>query len=636
MGLRRGTMREGPTARLDGAGAASEIGAEICARLTPLAGKISPGAALLSNESESPRPFPRGKTAATLEWMAWLFAIFALLTNGYFLSFLEPVISRGALVAASLVAAIAFTAAHRFGLPSSREARLAAARSAAVPAILLAILTLAFGLRLSGISYGLPQSYVSDEYDYVASALTRLKRGDFNPRWWHYPSLQPYLCSATYLGVFFYYVPQGRWSSIQQVVEEDMLYWGRFLSVAFGTAAVGLTFLLGRHLYGTRVGLMAAALLSVFPGVVEHSQYNKPDALLYFTVVASILVTLLYFERRGVWRAVASGVAIGFVVSSKYNGVLVVIPFLLAVGLALGRRIVVRPDLYAGLGAAGLTFLLLNPFFLPDLPRALDHIASEIHSYAVEGRPGAEGENNWWNHARYTAGFGAGLLPALFGLLGLTLLLRRPQARAAIFLSFPVAHYAHYSAQKINWPGNLIPVFPFLAIAAAYAANEIVGAVLRRRFASGLTAVETLACAGLVAVMGFSPLLSTRAHNERLNLPDAGNVAREWIDATFPPGTAFAVERHAPVPDRSKFPVFIEARIAGKSLSDYRELGVQYLVVSSMVYERFGPNHRITRAYEELFRSCTFVKEFRPVEGKLQGPTIRVLGIPAGPALGSP
>ena len=567
--------------------------------------------------------------AATFEWVAWIVAVFALLTNGYLLRFLEPAISRGALVGTLLVAAAAFTAVNRLGLPSSADAWRSRARSAVVPALLVAILALAFSVRVSGIDYGLPQSYVSDEYDYVASALTRLKRGDFNPRWWHYPSLQPYLASATYLAVFLREVPSGRWSSIHQVVEEDMLYWGRFLSVGFGTATVFVTFLLGRHLFGARVGLMAAALLSVLPGMVEHSQYNKPDAVLYFLAVVSVLVTLTYFDRPGVRRSLASGVAIGFVVATKYNGALVVIPFVLAVALALGRKTLVRADLYVGLATAGLTFLVLNPYFLPDLPRALDHMGSEMYSYAVGGRPGVEGDNNWWTHAKYTAGFGAGLLPALFGLGGLVLLLRRVDARTAIFLSFPIAHYAHYSAQKINWPGNLLPVFAFLAIAAAYAASALVRALFRRKITASVIGLESFACAGVVAVLAFSPLSVTRAYNARLNMPDAGNVARGWINAALPPGTVIAVERHAPVPDRGEFQVLFEARIVAKPLDAYRELGVEYLVASSMVYERFGPGHRITKAYDDLFRRTTLVKEFGPVDGRLQGPTIRVLAVPA-------
>lgn len=588
----------------------------------------------MSQENDPPNrrflgsPFLNRVAARNLEWIAWLVAVFALLTNGYFLRFFEPAISRGALVMMLLVVATALTAANRLGFPSSREAWRSLARSALVPALLVAILALAFSVRVSGIEYGLPQSYISDEYDYVASALTRLKRGDFNPRWWHYPSLQPYLASATYLAVFLRDVPTGRWSSIQQVVEEDMIYWGRFLSVCFGTATVAATFLLGRHLFGARVGLMAAALLSVFPGVVEHSQYNKPDAILYFMVVVSVLVTLLYFDRPGVRRALASGVAIGFVVATKYNGALVVIPFVLAVVLALGKKTLMRADLYLGLVAAGLTFLVLNPYFLPDLPRALDHMGGEMYHYAIVGRAGVEGDNNWWTHAKYTAGFGAGLLPALFGVGGLGLLLRRADARTAIFLSFPIAHYAHYSAQKINWPGNLLPVFAFLAITAAYAMSELVRFLSSREPAKKYAGLEPFACAALVFVLALSPLSVTRAYNATLNLPDAGNVAREWINSALPSGTAIAVERHAPVPDRKEFQVFIEARIVAKPLDAYRELGVQYLVASSMVYERFGPNHRITRAYDDLFQRATLVKEFGPVEGRIQGPTIRVLAVP--------
>lgn len=597
---------------------------------TPFVNVLRTGASRLSPEpAPTPRLHPPKRAFGIVVWASWVVAVCSVLSNGSFPGFLLPSASRGVLAAALLLLALALTALQRYGLPATGEARMRMARAAVVPALLVAIVTLAFGLRLSGIESGLPQSYVSDEYDYVASGLTRLKRGDFNPRWWHYPSLHPYLCSATYLTCFFYYVPQGRWSSIHQVVEEDMLYWGRFLSVLFGTATVALTYFLGKRLYRTTVGLGSAALLAVFPGMVEHSQYNKPDVVLYFTVVVSVLVTLVYFERGGARYAVAAGVAIGFVVSSKYNGALVVIPFLLAVVLSLGRNALARADLYVGFGAAALTFAALNPYLLADFPRFVDHVASEIHAYAVSGRPGMEGENNWWTHAVYTADFGAGLLPALFGLAGLVLLLRRLDARTAIFLSFPVAHYAHYSAQKVNWPGNLIPVYAFLAIAAAYAMEAGLAMVLRAAMPKKAQRLEPYAVAALFALTIASPLARTMEHNAELNLPDTGNVARAWIETAFPPGTHFAVERFAPVPDRRRFAVTLEGRIVGKSLGEYRELGVEYLVLSSMVYERFGPGQRTARAYDELFATCPLVKEFRPVEGTLSGPTIRLVSVPA-------
>jgi hypothetical protein len=55
---------------------------------------------------------------------------------------------------------------------------------------------------------------------------------------------------------------------------------------------------------------------------------------------------------------------------------------------------------------------------------------------------------------------------------------------------------------------------------------------------------------------------------------------------------------------------------------------VEYLIVSETVYRRFGPEHRQTRGYENLFATCPLVKEFKPVEGEITGPTIRILRIP--------
>lgn len=559
--------------------------------------------------------------------MALANATAALLTNGYYLRFLEPSVPRGSLVLASVLLAIVVAAAARYGIPSTIGLR-PTARRLLVPALLAAILVSGFGLRHWGISSGLPQSYVPDEYDYVASALKMLKRGDFNPRWWYYPTLQPYLAAATYLGVFFVELPGGRWSSIHQVTEEDMIYWGRFLGVVFGTLTVLFTFIVGRRLFGTRVGLIAAALLAVFPGAIEHSQYNKPDVVLYLTSLLSVLVALLYYEKGG-WRyAVACGVTIGLAVSSKYNGLLVAVVFLLAVAFRLRRRIFTRADLYLGLACAGLTFVVVNPYFLADFPRFLEHVAFDIHSYAYAGRPGAEGEHNWYNHGVYTARYGAGLAASLAAVAGLALALYRLDATKLLFLSFPVIFYSHYSAQKINWPGNLVTVYSFLAILGGYAVDELATRVFRHPRMEHYRGLAPYAAAGATFLLMVAPLQTSIRLNTRLTLPDTGNQARVWINEAFPPGTHFAVERHAPVPDRKHFQVTQEARIIRKSVESYRELGVQYLVVSSQVYERFGPEHRITKGYERLFQICPLVKEFKPVEGMLGGPTIRILRVP--------
>src|SRR5918994_2289185 len=90
-----------------------------------------------------------------------------VLTNAYYLRFLEPTISRRWLAAVVVFACALVLALAEWGLPAGRDAWRSPARMAAPPGLLVVILAVAFGLRVWGITAGLPQSYVADEYDFV-------------------------------------------------------------------------------------------------------------------------------------------------------------------------------------------------------------------------------------------------------------------------------------------------------------------------------------------------------------------------------------------------------------------------------------------------------------------------------------
>jgi hypothetical protein len=110
------------------------------------------------------------------------------------------------------------------------------------------------------------------------------------------------------------------------------------------------------------------------------------------------------------------------------------------------------------------------------------------------------------------------------------------------------------------------------------------------------------------------PFSMTRLWNRLATLPDTGTIANAWIEAHFPPGTSFGVERQTPVLDPSRYKIQMESRVINRSVDHHREAGVEYLIVSSTVYQRFNPEHRQTRAYQKLFETCPLVKEFAPVE----------------------
>jgi 4-amino-4-deoxy-L-arabinose transferase-like glycosyltransferase len=482
-------------------------------------------------------------------------AVAIILSNAYYLSFLEPGVSRKVVAAVLLAVCAAVVAFTSWDRPRRREDWLTLGRRSAEPVLLIAILGLAFGLRLWGITASLPQSYVSDEYDFVHAGLRMIKGGDLNPHWWFHPSLQRYMAVATYAVVFILGVPRGRWVHVSDITVEDMLYWGRFVGVMSGTLTVLVAYLLGRKVFNARVGLLSAALLAVFPAAVQHSQYNKPDPVIAMMTAASVFVTLLYLERGGNAYALASGIAVGLAASAKYNGILVVVPFVLAAFFRHGAQTLARPDLYVGAVGTFLGFLMGCPFFLTEIHLFLDQIAYDISTYAYEGREGAEGVDNWWGHATYTYRYGAGFAASLAGVAGLGLTLWRINPARAVFLTFPVMYYGYYGAQRINFRGNLIPVYPFLAVVAAYAVVELIEWLARSSLGKRRFVVPALAALVLSLVI-VPPLRTAVRFDIEATRPDTGTFAREWIDKTFPPGTKFAGgEVHAgarsqAVPDR--------------------------------------------------------------------------------------
>jgi hypothetical protein len=143
--------------------------------------------------------------------------------------------------------------------------------------------------------------------------------------------------------------------------------------------------------------------------------------------------------------------------------------------------------------------------------------------------------------------------------------------------------------------------------------------------------VAPLAAAALLAGMVVLPLRSAVRFDIEQTRRDTGSYAREWIERTFPPGTRFALERFTPVLDRSRYPVTQEARLITRSVRSYREKGVRYLVVSSLAYDCYGPQHNQTRSYQKLFAICPLVAEFAPIPGQRPGPAIRILRVPDTP-----
>jgi hypothetical protein len=172
-------------------------------------------------------------------------------------------------------------------------------------------------------------------------------------------------------------------------------------------------------------------------------------------------------------------------------------------------------------------------------------------------------------------------------------------------------------------------------VLAAYATVELLGWLQRTRLGRRRVVVA-VAGAVLLGLLIAPPLWTSVRFDVESTRPDTGNAAREWIDRTFPPGTHFAVERFTPVLDTTRYSVVQEPRLVNRSVRSYRDDGVQYLIVSSMAYDRYGPEHNQTRSYQKLFALCPLVAEFPPIAGQRVGPTIEADNLFNSPQFAGP
>jgi hypothetical protein len=405
----------------------------------------------------------------------------------------------------------------------------------------LIIGSVALGLRLYGLRYGLPAVYNPDEVAIMSRALAFAK-GDLNPHNFLYPSFYFYLLFAwegltAVLAVATRAVDSfGAFQREFFIDPTRVFVAGRLLSALLGTATVIATGLLGARLTLHIVGPIAALLLAVAPLHVLNSHYVKHDVPVTFLIVLAYLAydrlwsvphpsNARRFRLQAELPLLAAAAITGAAFSTHYYAIFLAIPLAwsAARGAANTGDAVKRIAIAAFVSAA--VFFLLSPFILVDPGTALRDIRANreiVVDRAVEDLGYLAGA------ARYgrmllleTVGWPA----AILALAGIAIGARRDAGRTLWLLAFPVPFLLFISS---TYPASryLVPVVPFMVLFAAIAVVEV---WRHRRFAHVGTVILTIAFVGgtleSVNIGGFISQTDTRT------------LALEFITARVPAGS---------------------------------------------------------------------------------------------------
>lgn len=381
-------------------------------------------------------------------------------------------------------------------------------------------MVVALGLRLWGISFGLPAVYRPDE-DVVVGRAMGVLHGVFDPHFADWPHLYFYV-SAGWLAflhpLLSHLGPAAPYLAV------------RLLDALLGTATVLLVYRLGARAYGRAVGLVGSLALAVAFLHVRDSHFATTDIPLTLAVTAAVYAAVRLSERGYRRTGLLAGVALGIAAGVKYNGALSFAGMAAAVlqrcanaahalRQAGGRLIAIA---LAGLA----TLLVTSPFLVIHFGLfriGLSHIFQHLLSPSLS--------EIGWVHVPRVA-LWSGLDPPLFllSLAGIVYAGIRRTAADWIFGTFLLAYYGLMGAGYSVFVRYADPMVPVLLLLGARFLVEI---TTRWRW-------PALGLGAGVAMVTLPALVHDIAFDSLMLRTDTRSQAFDWLASNVPAGARVA------------------------------------------------------------------------------------------------
>jgi len=398
---------------------------------------------------------------------------------------------------------------------------------------LYAIVAVAAALRLFPVWFGLPYLRARpDEETAVWHALAVL-RGDFNPHFFHWPSLTFYALATLFemaswiRGVLF---------ADSALTDIEHLVLARTFVAAAGTLTVVVLFRLTRRIADEATGLIAAAFLAVAILHVRESHFAMTDVLMTLLVTASLdflmraskTAMAVPLDARGLRDFAAAGLAGGLAASTKYSAAVVIAAMgavqvlrLMDARQSLWERRTWTPSIVF-LAAFGCGFVVATPYALLDFPVFAADLRFDF-THLSEGHVGNL-SRGWSYHLTRSLPYGVGLSIFLAAMAGVVPFVRHYGRPAFVIGAFAAALYALIGSGHAVFFRYVLPLVPVVCLLAAVAVRHL-GIWLADRTGLSNGAVVAL----LTAIVGGPALVNSAWFDALLARTDTRVLAARWL-----------------------------------------------------------------------------------------------------------
>ncbi|MCC7385752.1 MAG: phospholipid carrier-dependent glycosyltransferase [Deltaproteobacteria bacterium] len=393
------------------------------------------------------------------------------------------------------------------------------------------LLVFGFAVRVAwqGIDFG--QHW--DEHIIILAMQRSLRSGLFLPQRYNYPSVPFYLPYFALASDAFalWWADVSLPKAVQALVGVVQSHWF-LLSCRRLFSALVLSSILWVYvlIYAWRrvwwEALLGAAILGLSFELGYHARWVAPDGVMM--QFGALTMALLVVSRQALPGApgsylTAAAIAAGLTCGSKYPGGILLLPVLLAP--LLDPRLRAKPWI-AGLtvvklGALfALAYLFTTPATLVDAFAFREQLDAVARVYKEEGHAGYTVIAGAPHFAKLLTYLGrVALSPftsvaavfAMAAAVGAVLLLMRERAMAVLLVGVPVLYVSYFSQTRVMIVRNLLILFPFLAVLAAYGLAESARAIAtlaERRLPPAVVRA-------VLAVTLTSPLLFGAAYLQR-------------------------------------------------------------------------------------------------------------------------